>query len=157
MMHKACRNIEEVPYCLSRSSIEFQGHRGQKIADFDQNWVFPDCNSSFNSQMDLKWCTQSLVKYKRVALLYFEVIRQISRSHRLKKRQFESNLSKITRPVAAAAIKSLRFALFRFRMSFGLFSLDIIYMYRGRESTLNAILVGKLETSNFFFALLSVK
>ena len=33
-----------------RSSIKFQGHRGQKIADFDPNWAFPDCNSSLNSQ-----------------------------------------------------------------------------------------------------------
>ena len=34
MMHKACTVIEEVPYCFSRSSVEFQGHTGQKIADF---------------------------------------------------------------------------------------------------------------------------
>ena len=39
------------------------------------------------------------------------VIHQISRSHRLKNRWFGSNLSKITRPVAA--IKSLRFALLK--------------------------------------------
>ena len=43
--------------------------------------------------------------------MFFRVIHQISRSHGLKNRRFESNLSKITRPVAA--IKSLRFALFR--------------------------------------------
>ena len=42
--------------------------------------------------------------------MFFGVIHQISRSHGLKNRRFESNLSKITRPVAA--IKSLRFALF---------------------------------------------
>ena len=47
--------------------------------------------------------------YRRGALLFFEVIHQISRSHGLKNRWFGSNLSKITRPVAA--IKSLRFAL----------------------------------------------
>ena len=40
---------------------------------------------------------------------FFGVIHQISRSHGLKNRRFKSNLSKITRPVAA--IKSLRFAL----------------------------------------------
>ena len=62
---------------------------------------------------------------RRGALLFLKVIRQISRSlgsknrrfwpklgvSRLKNRRFESNLSKITRPVPA--IKSLRFALFR--------------------------------------------
>ena len=26
---------------------KFQGHMGQKIADFNPNWVFPDCNCSF--------------------------------------------------------------------------------------------------------------
>ena len=40
------------------------------------------------------------------------VIHHISRSHGLKNRWFQSNLSIITRPVAA--IKSLRFALFTF-------------------------------------------
>ena len=39
--------------------------------------------------------------------LFVKVIHQISRSHGLKNLRFESNLSKITRPVAA--IKSLRF------------------------------------------------
>ena len=48
--------------------------------------------------------------YRRRALLFFGVIHQISRSHGQKNRRFESNLSKITRPVAA--IKSLRFAWF---------------------------------------------
>ena len=34
MMPYAWSNIGEVPYCFSRSSIKFQGHRG-KNADFD--------------------------------------------------------------------------------------------------------------------------
>ena len=29
-----------------------------KIADFDPNWAFPDCNPSLNSPMVLKWCTK---------------------------------------------------------------------------------------------------
>ena len=58
MMHKAWCNIEEVPYCFPRSSIKFQGHTGQKIADFDPNWAFLDCNFSLNSLMDLKWYTK---------------------------------------------------------------------------------------------------
>ena len=58
MMHKAWCSIEEAPYCFPRSSIKFQGHKGQKIADFDPNWAFPECNFSLNSLMDLKWYTK---------------------------------------------------------------------------------------------------
>ena len=46
MMHKAWSRLGEVPYCFSRSSVKFQGHMARKI-DFDLNWAFPDCNSSF--------------------------------------------------------------------------------------------------------------
>ena len=74
---------------------------------FYSNWAFPDCNSSFNSTMDLEWCTKLDVV---CALLFFKVIYRISRSPGLINRWFQSNLSKIARPVAA--IKSLRFALF---------------------------------------------
>ena len=81
MMHKAWSNIEEVPSCFSRSAVKFQGSTGQKIADFDLNWAFLDCNSSLNSPMALKWC---LIKYRRDALLFSKVIHQISRSHRTK-------------------------------------------------------------------------
>ena len=57
IMHKAGGSIENVPYCLSRSSIKFQGHTAKKIIDFEPNCVFPDCNSSLNSQMAMKWLT----------------------------------------------------------------------------------------------------
>ena len=30
MMHKAWRNIEEVPYCFSMSSVKFQGYTAKK-------------------------------------------------------------------------------------------------------------------------------
>ena len=43
---------------FSRSSIKFQGHTAQNIANFDPNWKFPDCNSSLNSPMALKWWTK---------------------------------------------------------------------------------------------------
>ena len=49
MIHIAWSSIEEVPYCFSRSSVKFHGHNGKKIANFDPNWAFPDCNSSLNS------------------------------------------------------------------------------------------------------------
>ena len=55
---KSWCSIEEVSYCFPRSSIKFQGHTGQNIANFDPNWAFPDNNSSLNSPMDLKWCTK---------------------------------------------------------------------------------------------------
>ena len=54
MMHKACSNIEEVPYCFSRSSVKFKGRTALKIVEFDPNWPFPDCNSSLNSPMATK-------------------------------------------------------------------------------------------------------
>ena len=31
---------------------------GAKIAEFDPDWAFPDCNSSFNSPMAMKCCTK---------------------------------------------------------------------------------------------------
>ena len=139
-------NIEEMPYCFSRSSVKFHGHTGQKIYDFDPNWAFPDCNSSLNSPMALKWCAkldvvwkrcpivfqghasnskvtqnkilsiltrierfqtvtpvwihpwlwndaQSLILYRRGALLFSKVIHQISRSHGTKNHQFWPELS----------------------------------------------------------------
>ena len=58
MMHKAWRIIEEAPYCFSRSSVKFQGHTALKMVEFDPNWAFPDCNSSFNTPMVTKWCTK---------------------------------------------------------------------------------------------------
>ena len=58
MMHKDWCCLGEVPYCFSRSSVKFQGHPANKNVDFDPNWVFPNCNSSFNSPMSTKWCTK---------------------------------------------------------------------------------------------------
>ena len=54
MMKKAWSN-KEMPYCFSRSSIKFEGPMGQKIADLDPNWAFPDRNISLNSLMAMKW------------------------------------------------------------------------------------------------------
>ena len=87
-------NPSDLP--CSTSSVKFQGHMGQKIDNFDPNWVFPDCNSSLISLMDLKWCIKLDVEKKRCPII-FGVIHQISRSHGLKNRRFESNLSKIGR------------------------------------------------------------
>ena len=58
--------------CFSRSPVKFQGHTAKKIVDFDSKWAFPDCNSSLNSLMAMKWCTKQK-QHRRVALLFFEV------------------------------------------------------------------------------------
>ena len=40
------------PCKRSRSEVKGQGYRGQH-----PTWQFPDCNSSLNSHMMMKWCT----------------------------------------------------------------------------------------------------
>ena len=69
-MHKASSSVEEVPYCFSRSSVKFQGHTTLKIAEFDPDWPFPDCNSSLNSPMATKWCTKLEVALKRCPIVF---------------------------------------------------------------------------------------
>ena len=104
MMHKAWCSMEDVPYCFLRSSIKFQGHMGQK-------------NLPILTRIERFRTVTSVWIHRWIwnALLFFEVIHQISRSHGLKIDDFGSNLSKITRPVAD--IKSLRFALFMYFQS----------------------------------------
>ena len=70
IMHTAGSGIEEVPYCFSRSSVKFQGHTALKIAEFDPDWAFPDCNSSLNSPMATKWCTKLEVALKRCPIVF---------------------------------------------------------------------------------------
>ena len=69
-MHKACSSIEGVPYCFSTSSVKLQGHTGQKIADFDPNWAFTDCNFSLNSPMDMKWCIKLKARQERYPIVF---------------------------------------------------------------------------------------
>ena len=57
---KACSSMGDVPYCLTRSSIKCQGHRGKKITNFNLNWAFPDCNYSWIHQW-LWYNAQSLM------------------------------------------------------------------------------------------------
>ena len=70
LMHKAWSNIGEVPYWFSRSPVKFKVHTGQKIADFVPHWAFPDCNSSLNSPMALKWYTKLNVVKKRCRMVF---------------------------------------------------------------------------------------
>ena len=70
MMHKARSGIEEVPYCFSRSSVKFQGHTALKSVKFDPDWAFPDCNSSLNSPMAMKWYTKLEAALKRCPVVF---------------------------------------------------------------------------------------
>ena len=70
MMHKAWSSIEEVPYCFSWSSVKFQGHKAKKIVDFDPYWAFLECNSSLNSLMATKWCTELEVAENRCPVVF---------------------------------------------------------------------------------------
>ena len=110
MMHKGWSSKEQVPYCFSRSSVKFPGHAALKIVKFDPNWAFPDCNCDVHAKGEgqrskvkvievmtplshfrtttpvwihiWQWNdAQSLMLLRRGALLFFKVIRQISRSH----------------------------------------------------------------------------
>ena len=92
MIHKAWCCLDEVPYCFSRSSVKFQGHRAKKIVDFEPNWAFPDCNSSLNLPTAMKWYTKLEAAWES-ALLSFKVICQMSRSHGTKNCWFWPKLS----------------------------------------------------------------
>ena len=65
MMHIPWSRLDEMPYSFPRSPVKFQGHTGQKIADFDPNLACPDCNSRLNWPMAMKWCTKLQVVQKR--------------------------------------------------------------------------------------------
>ena len=92
MMHKAWSNIEEVPYCFSKSSYKFQGHTRQKKSILTQIGRFRTV-----TPVRIHWWlwndAQSLQQYRRGALLFFKVFCQISRSHGTKNRRFWPELS----------------------------------------------------------------
>ena len=95
--------------------IAFQGHPSNFKVTRDNKSLIQTRIERFRT-VALVWShrwlwndQQSLKQHRSGALWFFKVIHQISRPHELKNRRFESNLSKITRPVAA--IKFLRFAL----------------------------------------------
>ena len=95
MMHKACQGLEKVLYYFWRSSIKFQGRTGQKTPTLIRTESFRTVTPVWIHQW--MWNdAQSLTYCRRGALLFYKVIHQISRPHRLKHRWHESNLSKIT-------------------------------------------------------------
>ena len=67
MLHKSLKQERRLPYCFPRSSIKFQGHTGQNITHFYQNWAFPDY--------------RPVTAFKSLRFALFKVIRLISRSH----------------------------------------------------------------------------
>ena len=113
MAMKWCKKLA---VALKRCPIIFQGHPSIFKVTWDKKSSMLTGTESFQTVTPvwIHWWiwndAQSLMWYRRGDLLIFGVIHQISRTHGLTNRWFESNLSKITRPVAA--IKSLRFALF---------------------------------------------
>ena len=61
--------IKEVPHCFQGHPTNFEVKWNNKIADFDPNWEFPDCNSRLNSPMALKRCTKLDVVQKRCPIV----------------------------------------------------------------------------------------
>ena len=59
-----------MPYCFSKSSVKFQGHKALKIVEFDPDCGFPDCNSSLNSPMPMKCCTKLEVAEKSCPIVF---------------------------------------------------------------------------------------
>ena len=83
-MHKAWSNIEEVPYC-------FYGHRSNFTVTRDNESLILTRIERIRT-VALVWIhrwlwndAQSLTQHRRGALLFFNVIHQISRSHGTKK------------------------------------------------------------------------
>ena len=48
---------------FSRSSVKFQGHTALKIAEFDPDWVFPDCLTSGYEMLHKAWSSIEEVPY----------------------------------------------------------------------------------------------
>ena len=53
------------PCKRSRSEVKGQGHRSQNLT-----WPFPDCNSSSNSPMTMKWCRKLEVAWERCYIVF---------------------------------------------------------------------------------------
>ena len=92
MVHKSWSSIDEVPYCFSRSSVTFQGHTAKKSSILTQIGHFRTA-----TPVRIHGCllndAQSLKQHRKGALLFFKVIRDISRSHGTKYRRFCPELS----------------------------------------------------------------
>ena len=83
MMHRAWRNTEEVPFCCSKSSVKFRCHSGQKLPTLTRIGRFLTSTAVWIHPW-LWNVTQCLTNHGEDALLFFDVIHQISRSYRPK-------------------------------------------------------------------------
>ena len=84
MMHQTWSSIAGVPFYFSRSSFNFHGHTAKKIVILTQIGRFRTVTSVWIHQW-LRNDALSLRYHRRCALLSFQVMRQISSSHRTKK------------------------------------------------------------------------
>ena len=93
MIHKAWSCIEYVPCCLSMSSFQIsRSHGTKKIIDFGPNWGFRTL-----TRVSIHWWVwnyaQSVNQHRKVALLFFNIVHKISRSHGTKNYRFWPELS----------------------------------------------------------------
>ena len=101
MVHKVWSTIGKLPYWFSRSSVKFQGHMRQKIADFNPNWAFRTVTQVWIHPW--LWSdAQSLMYYRRGALFFFKAIHQIPRSRGTTNHQFWPELSVFINPYSLA-------------------------------------------------------
>ena len=61
-------NPSDLP--CSRSYVKFQGHTALKFVEFHPNWAFPDCNSSLNSTMAMKYCAKLGTAQERCPIIF---------------------------------------------------------------------------------------
>ena len=91
MMHKAWRSIGDVPYCFQGHPSNFKVTQDKKLPIFTRIECFRTVTQVWHQWL---WNdAQSLMWYRRGAPLFSKVIHHISRSHRIKYRQFRPEMS----------------------------------------------------------------
>ena len=100
MMHKAWHSIGKVPFLFSNVIHQISRWHGKKNCSFWPELSISRLQLQFDftdafEMMHRAWCSKEELAY------FFKVIHQISRSHGLKNWTLWTNLSEITRVVAA--------------------------------------------------------
>ena len=108
--HKAWCSAEEVPYCFSRSSVNFKVTRHKKWSVLTRIECFWTVTLVLYSPMALKWCTELDMVQKRCPIVFWGHPSNWM-SHRLKNQWFESNLRPGT-PVLEVIFK--KYLIFEF-------------------------------------------
>ena len=109
-MHKAWSGVGEVPYCFSSHPSNFKVTRADKETIFNRIERFRTVNRVWIHRW--LWNDALSLKCHRIGALFSRSSVKFQGHTHTKNRRFESNLSKITWQVRAAAIKSPKFALF---------------------------------------------